>query len=90
MAFVALLRRWGLLVLGLIGMIVGVVLLTRPAPASFGWTAYAPLSNTVYVPPVVGSTFFPGVVLALVGLAVTAGWVGFALGRRTTKRGIPD
>ncbi len=90
MTFVAIARRWVLLVLGLIGMIVGAVLLTRPTPASFGWTAYAPLSNTVFVPPFVSAGFVLGAVLGLLGLALTAGWIGFALGRRTTRSRHPD
>lgn len=75
-----MLRSWGLLVLGLIGMVVGVILLMRPAPAAFGWTAYAPLTNTVYVPPFPTGTFVLGAALLLLGLALAAGWVGFALG----------
>ena len=85
MTFVTIARRWGLLAFGLIGMIAGTILLTRPTPASFGWTAYAPLSDTTYVPPFVTGSFVLGVLLLLLGLALAAGWVGFALGRRTTR-----
>lgn len=78
-----MLRSWGLLVLGFIGMVVGVILLMRPMPtAAFGWTAYAPLTNTVYVPPLVTGSLVFGVLFGSLGLALTAGWVGFALGRR--------
>ena len=90
MTFVAVLRQWGLLVLGLIGMIVGELLLTRTTPASFGWTAYAPLSNTLYVPSIVTGTLILGALLMALGLALTAGWVGFRLGRRTKRPGIPE
>ena len=84
MTFVSIARRWGLLVLGLVGIVVGAILLTRPGPpASFGWTAYAPLTNTVFVPPFVTPSLVFGVLLAALGIALVAGWVGFALGRRT-------
>ena len=85
MRFVAVLRSWGLLVLGVIGMIAGAILLTRPTPAAFGWTAYAPLTKTTFVPPFVTGSLVFGVLLAALGLALAAGWVGFALGRRTTR-----
>lgn len=90
MRFVAIVRGWGLLVLGLIGMIVGVILLTRPTPASFGWTAYAPLTNTTYVPRFVTGTFVLGALVLVLGLALTAGWVGFALGRRPKRPRHPE
>lgn len=90
MTFVAIARRWGLLVLGLIGMIAGAILLTRPTPASFGWTAYAPLSNTTYVPPFVTGTFVLGALVLMLATALTAGWVGFALGRRTKRPRHPE
>ena len=80
MTFFSVARRWGLLALGLIGMIAGAILLTR-TPTSSGWTAYAPLSNTTYVPPFVTGSFVLGTLLVLLGLALVAGWVGFALGR---------
>jgi heme/copper-type cytochrome/quinol oxidase subunit 1 len=86
MTFVTVARRWGLLVLGLIGMIAGAILLTR-MPTSSGWTAYAPLSNTLYVPPFVTGSFVLGALLVLLGLALVAGWVGFALGRRRASGG---
>lgn len=86
MRFIAVARRWGLLVLGLAGMVVGVILLTRPGPpATFGWTAYAPLTNTVFVPPFVTPSLVFGVLLAALGIALAAGWAGFALGRRTKR-----
>ena len=90
MTFVAIARRWGLLVLGLIGMIAGAILLTRPTPAAFGWTAYAPLTKTTFVPPFVTGSFVLAVLLTVLGLALTAGWVGFVLGRRTKRRRIPS
>lgn len=90
MTFFSVARRFGLLALGLVGMIVGVSLLTRPTPASFGWTAYAPLANTTYVPPFVTGTFVLGALVLVLATALTAGWVGFALGRTATRRSIPS
>ena len=86
MTFVSVARRFGWLVLGLIGMIAGAIVLTR-TPTSSGWTAYAPLSNTLYVPPFVTGSFVLGAALVLLGLALVAGWVGFALGRRRASGG---
>lgn len=85
--------RWGsvLVVAGAAALVaVGSFLVYRAQSASFGWFAYAPLSNEVYDP---APTFSPGIVLldgagqlgaALVVLAVAllAGLVGFRLGRR--------
>jgi cytochrome c oxidase subunit 1 len=88
MTFFAIARRWAVLVLGLIGMIAGAILLTRPTPASFGWTAYAPLTNTTYAPPLVTGSFVLGALVLTLGIALTAGWVGFTLGRRTKWRGV--
>jgi len=81
MRFVAAVRRWGLLALGLIGMVVGLILLFRPIPSSFGWTAYAPLSATTFL-PYVPASYVVGAMILAVGVALAAGWVGFALGRR--------
>jgi heme/copper-type cytochrome/quinol oxidase subunit 1 len=90
MSFVAIVRRWGLLVLGLVGMVAGVILLSRPATVSFGWTAYAPLSNRTYVPPEFLDPYFWGTPILVVGTALTAGWVGFALGRRMKRPRHPE
>ncbi|MEP6842042.1 MAG: hypothetical protein ABJA11_00890 [Pseudolysinimonas sp.] len=76
------LRRYGILALGLIGMIVGAILLASRPTASFGWTAYAPLSNTAFVPPFATPSLYLGVALLAIGLVLVAGWIGFALGRR--------
>lgn len=76
------LRRYGILTLGVIGMIAGAILLTRAPVATFGWTAYAPLSSTAFVPPFVTPTLYLGVAFLVIGLALVAGWIGFSLGRR--------
>jgi len=90
MRFMSIARRWGFLVLGAVGIVVGVILLLpRPEPVSFGWAAYAPLSNTTFIPFVPGS-YVAGALILAVGAALAAGWAGFALGRRTKRRGIPQ
>ncbi|MEO6115065.1 MAG: hypothetical protein ABIP33_01665 [Pseudolysinimonas sp.] len=79
---IGILRRFGILALGVIAMIGGGILLNNRPAAAFGWTAYAPLTNTTFVPPFVTPTLYLGVGLILIGLALTAGWIGFRLGRR--------
>ncbi|MDP9027021.1 MAG: hypothetical protein M3N46_05610 [Actinomycetota bacterium] len=80
---VTLIRSYGLLALGAFGMLLGAFLLTRPTPASFGWSAYAPLSDTAFVPSgFITGTFVLGALLLALGIALAAGWIGFALGRR--------
>ena len=85
MSFAGIVRRYGLLALGLVAMIVGAVLLVvglQPT-SSFGWTAYAPLSHTVYRPtPTVTPLFLIGAALAGAGLALTATGIWQAVARR--------
>ena len=68
-----------LLVVGVICAGAGVSLTANPfGPASFGWTAYSPLSDTAYQPiDLTWFTWAPRVGLAL--LAVGAGSAGAAL-----------
>lgn len=75
----AFVRRWVVLVVGLAALIVGIVLLNQ-STASFGWFAYAPLSQATFVgmSPYVS----PGLLLTAAGLVLIAGWVGFRMGRR--------
>ena len=90
-------RRFGILILGIVLAVAGIVLELLTAqtinipfttflgarPPSFGWTAYAPLTNETFVPP---SPQLPGILAILslgAGLILVAGWVGFRLGRRT-------
>jgi heme/copper-type cytochrome/quinol oxidase subunit 1 len=67
--------------------ILGLVLLGTAAwfesrPAPYGWFAYAPLSDTTYVP---GGTSAPGtaVLLSGAGALLLGGAVGFLVGRRS-------
>lgn len=84
MTVIAVVRRWGLLALGVILVGAGVVMASQPV--TFGWFAYAPLSDGVFMtfPPSLMPT---GAAVALVaGTALVAGWVGFRLGRRPRSK----
>lgn len=76
----------------LTGVVVLIVALNRPR--SFGWFAYAPLSETSYMPGASGSTLALtalGIVLLILGLVGTGFLAGLQVGRRsrTASRG-PD
>lgn len=75
-------RRFGVLAVGIAAIVAGVVVYQfRPTPvASFGWVAYAPLSDSTFV-PFVGSEVWAAGLLVLLGFVLVAGWIGFALGR---------
>lgn len=68
-----------LAVLGLVLLGAAAWVESRPAP---GWFAYAPLSDTTYVP---GGTFAPGTAALLsgAGALLLGGAVGFVAGRRS-------
>lgn len=72
-------RRRGLIwpVASVAATVVGVaaVIWADAQPVSFGWFAYAPLSDTTFTPDI-ASDFTPGVVLAVIGLAVLGFWSG--------------
>ncbi|MFD6138766.1 hypothetical protein [Promicromonospora sp. NPDC060271] len=69
-----------LAVLGLVLLGAAAWFASRPTPG--GWFAYAPLSDTTYVP---GGTFAPGtlVLLSGAGALLIGGAVGFVVGRRS-------
>lgn len=86
MSIGALVRRWAVLVLGVI--LVGVaVAIAVTQPVSFGWFAYAPLSNSSYVPTLSPVVAMPSgaAAMLIVGLVLIAAWVGFRLGRRSPR-----
>lgn len=62
-----------------------VIALTAPVQ-SFGWVAYAPLSNDVYsspaLPLVLGGRHLLGLAVVVAGLVLTALTVGLRIGRR--------
>ncbi|TFD04842.1 hypothetical protein E3T25_04830 [Cryobacterium sandaracinum] len=84
-----------MVVLGTVAAVIGLVLLLVPSDqASFGWFAYAPLSNTTFSP--IGLQLSPrsqiGIALFIVGLAVLAFGAGWMLGQRqaTSQSRLPD
>jgi len=79
-------------VLGVTGALLVVlgVVITATAPAqSFGWFAYAPLSNDVYTSPalplVLSGHHLLGLAAAVTGFVLTALAVGLRLGRHHTR-----
>lgn len=79
----SILRRFGILILGIALLVIGVVFYAVALPQpSFGWTAYAPLTGTTFVPT--PSPNLPHYALGVIGagLVLVAGWVGFRLGHR--------
>jgi heme/copper-type cytochrome/quinol oxidase subunit 1 len=76
------LRRYGVAAAGAALLAIGIVLVTTQ-PMSFGWTAYAPLTDVTVTPPFPTPAMWIGGALAAVGLALLAGWVGVRLGQRS-------
>ncbi|WP_146072866.1 hypothetical protein [Cryobacterium sp. Y62] len=90
-------RRVGvfMVVFGAVAAVIGFVLLLLPSgPASFGWFAYAPLSNTTFFPPggLLSVRTQIGIVLFIVGLVLLAFGAGWMLGQRQAgrQRRLPD
>lgn len=79
--------RVGLGVLGLVVMTVGLVLVfTAPGPASFGWTAYAPLTDVTFSPGLfVTGLGQAGLVLTVAGFALLTFCMGWTLGLRQAR-----
>ena len=77
--------RVSIVVLGAVAAVIGLVLLLLPnGQASFGWFAYAPLSDTTFFPP--GGLLSPrsqiAMAVSIVGLVVLAFGAGWMLGQR--------
>ncbi len=71
-------------VAGLVAVLVGCIVAWSNASASFGWFAYAPLSNQPF--PGNGIAFVTqgtqiGLAVAVIGLLVLAFWAGYRIGR---------
>ena len=84
-----------MVVLGAVEAVIGLVLLLLPSDqASFGWFAYAPLSDTTFIPP--GVLLSPhsqiGIGVFTIGLAMLAFGAGWMLGQHqaTSQRRSPD
>jgi len=72
---------------GLAASVVGVVVLVVASarPVSFGWFAYAPLSDTTFTADgvhVFSTATLVGAVVLVVGLLVLAAWLGYRRGAR--------
>lgn len=71
--------------LGLIAVIVGLAVAWTNQQASFGWFAYAPLSNTMFMGDngsFVSKGMQFGLAVTVLGLLVLAFWAGLRIGRR--------
>ena len=63
---------------GMIAIAAAVPLIT--APVGYGWTASVPLSDARFDPS--SARVLGGALLALVGVALVSGWIGYLVGRR--------
>ncbi|PRB41690.1 hypothetical protein CQ020_10675 [Arthrobacter sp. MYb23] len=71
--------------LGLIAVIVGVIVAWTNQSTDFGWFAYAPLSNTMFIGDngsFVSKETQLGLAVTVLGLLVLAFWAGLRIGRR--------
>lgn len=86
MTIAALVKRWSVLALGVALVVCGMVI-AGSQPVSFGWFAYAPLSNSSYMPAFSAVVAMPTEAAALlaIGVVLVAAWVGFRLGRRAAR-----
>ena len=72
----------GLSSIGLLAIAVGLLLIfTAPSPASFGWTAYTPLSP-IWPNPLMTGPGQAGLVLSIGGLTLLTFCIGWMLGLR--------
>lgn len=73
-------------ILGLALLVIGVAI-QATAPQDFGWFAYA--GGDLHLDGIVLLTHQDmwGLSITFLGLVVLAGWLGFVLGRRTSRRG---
>ncbi|KQO47678.1 hypothetical protein ASG28_09515 [Frigoribacterium sp. Leaf415] len=71
-------------------LVVGVVVLAIAGaqPVSFGWFAYAPLSDTTFTAEgvhVFSTASLVGAVIVVIGLLVLAAWLGYRRGVRRRR-----
>jgi heme/copper-type cytochrome/quinol oxidase subunit 1 len=85
----ALIRRWGVLVLGVVLVVIGLVV-AGSQPVTFGWFAYAPLSHSSYgtAPSPVVAMPTASALMLLSGAVLVSAWVGFRLGRRSPRAAV--
>ncbi|MGX9899892.1 hypothetical protein ACW0JT_08115 [Arthrobacter sp. SA17] len=81
---------WAALVLVLLA---GLLLVLLPSTETYGWFAYAPLSQQYFMPEglvFLGARAKAGIALIVVALLGTAFWAGFWLGRRRVDPSAPQ
>lgn len=76
-------------VVGLVAVLVGCLVAWSNTTASFGWFAYAPLSNQLFAGS--GMAFVSqgmqvGLAVAVAGLLVLAFWAGYRIGRKANPK----
>jgi hypothetical protein len=80
--------RYAVVGAGALLMLIGALVLAfRPGPPepSFGWSAYAPLSQAVLVPSAAGTLLGPiAIILVIIGFCGVVAWIGFQIGRTRT------
>lgn len=74
-------------ILALAGIIAGTatLLFSQTTTQTFGWFAYAPLSDEVFLPgmTILGNTQITGLALLVAGLVCAAFWAGLRVGGRS-------
>jgi hypothetical protein len=77
--------RYAVVSAGALLMLIGALILAfRPGlpEPSLRWAAYAPLSQTVFVPGIGSALLEPiAIILVIVGFCAVAAWIGFQIGR---------
>ena len=81
MAVTRFLRRWCIPILGVTLLSFGLVVFLTQSTISASWTVYDLAAGTALAPGA-PTLQFSGQGSIAVGIALLAGWVGFALGRR--------
>jgi hypothetical protein len=77
--------RYAVVSAGALLMLIGALILAfRPGlrEPSLRWAAYAPLSQTVFVPGIGSALLVPiAIILVIIGFCAVAAWIGFQIGR---------
>ncbi|MEJ1195198.1 hypothetical protein [Pseudarthrobacter sp. CCNWLW207] len=76
-------------VAGLVALVVGCLVAWSNANVSFGWFAYAPLSDQLFMGSgvaIVSQGTQIGLAVAATGLLILAFWAGYRIGRRASPK----
>lgn len=96
MTFAPFARRWVILAVGGLLLVLGVVVLCTNLPIALGWAEYAPFFSMAFYPGLSSAqgmvegvgrvsdryASFSGEIAIALGVALVTGWIGFALGKR--------